>query len=77
MTDNSNIDEVVQEILAGMSLKEKAAITNLDEDKIPLLQYAFNVWILSQLGEDDEISKDVMLRIWKVLQETHRVRCAK
>jgi hypothetical protein len=36
MPDNSNIDEMVQEILADMSLKEKAAIANLDEDKSPI-----------------------------------------
>jgi hypothetical protein len=35
MPDNSNIDEIVQDILADMSFKEKAAIANLDQDKVP------------------------------------------
>jgi hypothetical protein len=77
MPDNSNIDEMFQEILAEMSLKEKAAIANMDEDKIPYLQYAFDVCIRSQLGKDDEMSKNVMHRIWEELQETHRVRWVK
>jgi hypothetical protein len=77
MSDASNIDEMVQEILADMSLKEKAAIANVDKDKVSYLQYAFDVCIRSQLGEDDETSKDVMHRIWEVLRETHRVRCVK
>ena len=77
MTNRSEIDQIVQEILADMPLKEKAIIANLDEDKVPYLQYAFDVCIRGQLSEDDEMSKDVMHRIWEVLQETHRVRCVK
>ena len=77
MTNSTNIDQIVHDILADMPLKEKAIIANLDEDKVPYLQYAFDVCIRSQLGEDDEMGKDVMHRIWEVLQETHRVRCVK
>ena len=77
MPDSNNIDHIVQEILADMPLKEKAAIANLDEDKVPYLQYAFDVCVSGQLGKDDEMSKDVMHRIWEVLQGTHRVRCVK
>ena len=32
----------------------KADIANLDEDKVPYLQYAFDISIRSQLGKDDE-----------------------
>ena len=77
MSDSNKIDQIIQEILSDMSLKEKAAIANLDEGKVPYLQYAFDVCIRSQLGQDDEMSKDVMHRMWEVLQETHRVRCVK
>ena len=63
----------VHEILAEMSLKEKVAIANLDEEDRPYLQYAFDVCV----GMDDESSKDVMYRMWKVLQETHTVRVVK
>jgi hypothetical protein len=77
MTSSNDIDQLVQEILADMPLKEKAIIANLDEDKGPYLQYAFDVCIKSQLGKDDEMSKDVMHRIWEVLQDTYRVRCVK
>ena len=77
MTNRSEIDQIVQDILADMPLKEKAIIANLDENKVPYLQYAFDVCIRSQLGKDDEMGKDVMHRIWEVLQETYRVRCVK
>ena len=77
MTESTENDQIAQDILADMSLKEKAAFANLDESNIPYLQYAFDVCVRSQLGIDDEMGKDIMQRIWEVLQETHRVRCVK
>jgi hypothetical protein len=77
MIHSSDIGQIVQDILADMPLKEKAAIANMDEDKVPLLQYAFDVYLSDKLGMDDEMSKDIMQWIWEVLQETHRIRCSK
>ena len=77
MPSTKEIDQIVQDILADMPLKEKAAIANLDKDNVPLLQYAFDVYLKDGLGMDDEMSKDVMHRIWKVLQGTYRVRIVK
>jgi hypothetical protein len=77
MINSSDIDQIVQDILADMPLKEKATIANLDESDLPYLQYAFDTCIRSQLGKDDEMSEDVMTRIWVVLQETHRMRIVK
>jgi len=34
MSESSEIDQIVQDILADMPLKEKAIIANLDEDKV-------------------------------------------
>ena len=77
MANQSDIDQIVQDILADMSLKEKAAIANLDEDKVPYLQYGFDTCVRSQTGNDDQLAKDVMYRIWKALQGTHRIRSVK
>jgi len=68
-----DIDEIMLDILDGMSLHDKAAIAQLDEGDLPYLQYAFEKIV----GEDDEMGRNVMHLIWKVLQETHRVRCVK
>lgn len=62
MSDISNIDLIVHEILGDMPLKEKAAIANLDEDKVPYLQYAFDVCIRGQLGQDDDRSRRMVAR---------------
>ena len=77
MTRANDIDQIVQDILADMSLKEKVAIANLDEEDVKYLQYAFDVCVIGKLGDDPDEAKDVMHRIWKVLQETHRVRSVK
>ena len=77
MTDATENDQIAQEILADMSLKEKTAFANLDENDIPHLQYAFDACVRGQIGIDDELAKDIMRHIWEVLQETHRVRRVK
>jgi len=68
-----DIDEIVLDILDGMSLRDKAAIAQLDEGDVPYLQYAFDKIV----GENDELGRNVMHLIWKVLQKTHRVRVVK
>ena len=77
MINPSNIDQIVRDILVDMPLKEKAIIANLDEDKVPCLQYAFDVCIRGQLGKDDEMGKEVMHGIWEVLKGTNRIRSVK
>ena len=70
---SDDIDQIVSEILAGMSLREKVVIAQLDEEDLPYLQYTFDVCI----GVGDEMGMDVMCRMWKVLQRTHRLRVVK
>lgn len=77
MSSPVEIDQIVHDILVGMPLKEKVAIANLDETEVPYLQYAFDVCVSGQLGKDEEMGKDVIHRIWKVLHETHRIKCVK
>jgi hypothetical protein len=74
MSHSSDIDQTVQEIIAEMPINEKAAIASLEEDKVPLLQYAFDFYLKDGLGMDDETSKDIIHPIWKALRETHRIR---
>ena len=60
MTNPANIDQIVQDILADLSLKEKAAIANLDKDKVPLLQYAFAVFLSDKLGVTSFLKSFIM-----------------
>ena len=67
MTRSRELDQIVQDIMADLSLKKKAAIANLDEADVKYLQYAFDVCVTGKLGDDPDEGKDVMHRIWKVL----------
>ena len=77
MTNLSDIDQIAQDIQTYMPLKDKIAIANLDESDIKYLQYAFDLCVTGKLGKDHDEGKDMMHRIWEVLQETHQVRCVK
>ena len=77
MTMPTDIDPIVQEILSDMSMKEKADIANLDEEDILHFHDLFDACFSGRLGLNDETGKDVIVRIWQVLQETHRIRIVK
>jgi len=72
--DTLDIDRIVADILSAMSLKEKSLIANMDEKSLPYLQYAFDVYISRNIGDDPETGREVMKRIWQTLQDTHRIR---
>lgn len=69
-----DIDLIVADILSAMSLKEKSIIANMDEESLPYLQYAFDVYIYRSIGDDEEEGKKIMKRVWKALRRSHRIR---
>jgi hypothetical protein len=69
-----DLQRIVADILAGMSLKEKSLIANMNEKSLPYLQYAFDVYISKDAGDDAETGREIMKRVWRTLQETHRLR---
>ena len=69
-----DMDQIVADILTAMSLKEKSLIANMNEKSLPYLQYAFDVYISQNIGDDPEAGREIMKRIWQTLQETHRIR---
>ena len=72
-----DVDTIADEILAGMSLKEKSLIAHMDERSLPYLQYAFDIYLSPEVGDDPEKGQAIMQRVWKRLQETHRIRLVK
>ncbi|MBC2709666.1 MAG: hypothetical protein HGJ94_01215 [Desulfosarcina sp.] len=70
-------DRIVEDILSGMSLKEKSLIANMDEKSLPYLQYAFDVYISRDVGNDPDAGREIMKRVWQKLQATHRIRLVK
>jgi hypothetical protein len=62
------IDQIVNEILTDMSHREKDATNSAEPSSVPKFEDAFG----EVIQDDDEISKDVMRRIWEELQSTHQ-----
>jgi hypothetical protein len=69
-----DMQQIVTDILSGMSLKEKSLIAQMDEKSLPYLQSAFDVYISKNAGDDPRIGREIMKRVWQTLQETHRIR---
>ena len=69
-----DMQQIVAHILSGMSLKEKSLIAHMDAKSLPYLQYAFDVYISKDAGDDPETGMEIMRRVWQTLQETHRIR---
>jgi hypothetical protein len=65
-----DIEMIAQEILAGMPLKDKAAIANTNTAEGTPLEGVFD----ELTREDDETSKAVLRKIWDELQVTYRIR---
>jgi hypothetical protein len=52
------MDRIVTDILSAMSLKEKSLIANMDEKSLPYLQYAFDVYLSRNIGDDPETGQE-------------------
>jgi hypothetical protein len=72
----TSVDDTVDYILEGMPLREKTSIANMEKNQVKNLQHVFDAYIRSRVGFDktDEDVDDLMLRLWKRLQESHRIR---
>lgn len=69
-----NMQAIVAQILSDMSLKERSLIANMDEQSLPYLQYAFDIYISRAIGDDPQTGREVIKRVWQTLQQTHRIR---
>ena len=67
---------LIEEVLAGLSLREKSEIANLGEDALRLLQ--MHVEQLMERRSDGILRvadrREIMRRVWLRLRETHRLR---
>ena len=67
MTMLTDIDPVVQEIIFDMYTKKKAAIANPDKNNILRFHDLFDACVIGQLGLNDEMDKDVIVRKYNLL----------
>jgi hypothetical protein len=74
---SADLQRIADDIIAGMSLKEKSLIAHMDAESLPYLQYAFDIYISREIGDDDRWGPEIMRRVWQRLQGTHRIRLVK
>ena len=88
--DSSQIvEDVVNQIVSELSLKQKVIIANLMIDEIETLQYAIDLYIssrpemtaVSDMDKtglfDDEAYTVIMKKLWNKLRKTHKLRIIK
>jgi hypothetical protein len=84
-----NIENVVNQIVSELSLKQKVIIANLMIEEIETLQYAIDLYISSRPEMtdvrdmdktglfDDEAYTVIMKKLWNRLRKTHKLRVVK
>ena len=73
------LEQIIDEIISEMPLKERTVIANMDEKDIEVLQSVFDLYVRSKIDIEsgDEEYASIMDEIWKRLRETHLLRVVK
>lgn len=86
---SQTVEDVVNQFAAELPFKQKVIIANLQSEEIAILQYALDLYVSSRLETADtgdidnpRLSPDqtytsVMGKLWKRLQNTHRLQVVK
>ena len=73
------IEQIIDEILYDLPLKEQVAIANMSEQDAEVLQQVLGLYIRSKIDikAGDTEYHSVMKELWKRLQKTHKLRIVK
>ncbi len=73
---SGTVDDLVSEVLAGLSLREKSEIANLGDDALRLLQLHVDQLAQRRPGDVQRVAgrREIMRQVWLGLRETHRLR---
>ena len=79
---NNNLfpaDEIIEEIISELPLKERVAIANMNKEAVEILKNIFNKYVRGKTDTetDDSEYTDMMNNLWLKLQKTHRLRVIK
>lgn len=69
-------ERLAEEIAFLMTGREKSIFANMDERDLPYVRDAFAGWLSGRI-EEDRSADEVILRLWKKLEKTHRIRRVK
>lgn len=71
------ITQIVDEILAEMSLEERVSLANMQEEEVDTLKDLFDLYIRSKADPDDDDYEDIMHELWERLKKIYRLRIVK
>jgi|GEM_PF-5787879 len=78
-TKEDFIQEVVDDLIESMSLKDLVSFANMDETSVQVLQKALELYISRKVGPESENYEvpEIMDALWEKIKETHRIRIVK
>jgi hypothetical protein len=71
------LDQIVDEIISELPLKERVPLANMDKEDVEVLQSVFDLYIQSKVNPNDEEYTVIMKALWEKLQGTHKLRVVK
>jgi len=74
--DLFSAEEIIEEIIYELPLKERVAIANMNKEDVELLKNIFNKYIKGKIDieVDDSEYNNIMNNLWKKLRQTHKLR---
>ena len=77
-SQEGKIQEIVDDIIENMPLKDLVSFANMDESDAQILQQVFEVYVHRKIATEceDELPQ-IMDALWQRLKETHRLRTIK
>jgi len=75
----SHVDEIIEEIISELPLKERVAIANMNKADVEMLKNVFNKYVRgkSDIELDDNEFTDIMNKLCTKLHQTHKLRVVK
>lgn len=74
--DSSPVDEIIEEIISELPLKERVDIANMNKEDVEILKDVFNKYVRGKTDTelDDSEYTNMMNKLWSKLQKTHKIR---
>jgi len=77
--DISPVDEIIEEIISELPLKERVELANMNKETVAMLKNIFDMYVRGKTDTevDDSEYTDMMNNLWSKLQKTHKLRIVK
>ncbi len=77
--DLFSADEIIEEIISELPLKERVAIANMNKEDVEMLKNVFNKYVRGKTDTevDDSEYTNIMNNLCTKLRQTHKLRVVK